>query len=54
MAQWSIPSYDLLKNMPSLQIQNNLVICGDDKLKLFISHLDHTAILAKAGMDVGL
>jgi len=40
--------------MPSLQIQNNLVICGDDELKLFISHPDHAAILAKAGMDVGL
>ena len=38
----------------SFSIQNNLVICGDDELKLFISHLDHVTILAKLGMDVGL
>ena len=40
--------------MASLIIQNNLVLCGDDELKLFISHLDHVALLARPGMDVGL
>ncbi len=38
----------------SLTIQNNLVICGDDELKPFISHPDHVTILAKPGIDVGL
>ena len=40
--------------MASLTIQDNLVICGDDELKPFISHPDHAALLAKPGMDVGL
>jgi hypothetical protein len=38
----------------SLTIQNNLVLCGDDELKPFISHPDHAALLARPGMDVGL
>jgi hypothetical protein len=37
-----------------LTIQNNLVLCSDDELKLFISHPDHAALLARPGMDVGL
>jgi len=38
----------------SLTIQNNLVLCGDDELKPFISHPDHAALLARPGIDVGL
>ena len=37
-----------------LKIEDSLVICGDDELKPFISHLDHAAILARPGMDVGI
>jgi hypothetical protein len=40
--------------MALLTIQDNLVICGDDELKPFISHPDHAALLAKSGMDVSV
>lgn len=38
----------------SLKIENSLVICGDDELKLFISYPNHMTILTKLGIDVGL
>jgi hypothetical protein len=37
-----------------LAIQNNLVLCSNDKLKLFVSYPDYTALLARPGIDVGL
>jgi hypothetical protein len=37
-----------------LTIQNNLVLCSDDELKLFISYPDHAALLARPGMDISL
>ena len=40
--------------MSSLKIEDSLVICGDDELKLFISYPDHAVILAWSGMDVGI
>ena len=40
--------------LKSLKIEDGLVICSENELETFISHLDHCTILACGGMDVGL
>ena len=35
-----------------LKIENSLVICGEQELLPFISHIDHQLILNNPGMDV--
>lgn len=37
-----------------LKIEEDLVICSENKLEPFISHLDHRTILTRGGIDVGL
>jgi len=37
-----------------LKIEEDLVICAENELEPFISHLDHRTILARSRMDVGL
>ena len=37
-----------------LKIKEGLIICGDDELAPFISHLDHHTILNHMGLDVGI
>jgi len=37
-----------------LTIQDGLLICADDELRPYLSHLDHFVIIAMDGEDVGI
>jgi hypothetical protein len=37
-----------------LEIQDGLIICGDDELAPFLSHPDHRTIMNRMGFDVGI
>ena len=47
-------SLNKMSQNQNLKIENDLVICGDEELALYVSHLDHLEILKVASIDVGI